>query len=432
MAEELRDRPGSVTVQAKDARGRPVPCVFRTTRPDGTEYFRLDLRGRGKRIRVYGGKTLTDARVALGEIRHRLRLGTFETDRERKTREEAEKAAAASSRGLTFGEFCDRFLTDYGSQRRSNYYFQRLRPADPAHPKSKPGPIRAHFADRYLRDISLADLDTYRRVRSGETYQGKSLSASTVRKDLVLLGTMFRQAKRWGLVEVNVAADLEKPREPEPQGRPLTSEEWNTLCERLSPALRSLAVFAISTGARLKEAVGLRWSDVDSRGGYVYFGTDCKTARSKRVRIGEAAKGILEEQDRRRREIARATSAVPEFVFVQDDGKDYTSHRERNRISQHFRVAAKDAGLFKATFKTLRTTAASWAEEDGVPVGETQRLLGHADVRTTQRFYTRSAADRTANVVSVLDRRLLTADRKRTLETVPTASAASAGLDRTR
>ena len=43
---------------------------------------------------------------------------------------------------------------------------------------------------------------------------------------------------------------------------------------------------------------------------------------------------------------------------------------------------------------------------DEAAVTETQKLLGHADVRTTQRFYTRSDADRTANVVSALDRRL--------------------------
>jgi len=124
------------------------------------------------------------------------------------------------------------------------------------------------------------------------------------------------------------------------------------------------------------------------------------------ARNGTAAKQVLDEMERVRREVARATSTLPEYVFVYPNGKDLSSERERNRVSQVFRATAKAAGLPWASFKSLRTTAANWAEEERIPVGETKVLLGHADVRTTQRFYTRSDADRTANVVSALDRRL--------------------------
>jgi integrase len=130
------------------------------------------------------------------------------------------------------------------------------------------------------------------------------------------------------------------------------------------------------------------------------------SARSKRVKIGAAAKQVLAVMDRVRKEVARATSTIPEYVFVYPDGRDLASGSERNRVSQRWRDAAKAAGLPWASFKALRTTAASWAEEEGIPVGETKALLGHADVRTTQRFYVRSQADRTTNVVSALDRRL--------------------------
>jgi hypothetical protein len=80
------------------------------------------------------------------------------------------------------------------------------------------------------------------------------------------------------------------------------------------------------------------------------------------------------DQDGDRVRVTRAAS-VPEYVFVDPDRKDLSSDRQRNRVSEAFRAAAKTAGLL-------------------------------TDVRTTRRFYTRWDADRTANVVSALDRRL--------------------------
>ena len=71
------------------------------------------------------------------------------------------------------------------------------------------------------------------------------MSASTVRKDLTALGTLFRMAKRWGVLESNPALDVEKPEEPEPHGRALTVDEWGKLQELLPPTLRSVSLFAL-------------------------------------------------------------------------------------------------------------------------------------------------------------------------------------------
>lgn len=370
-----------------------------TRKCDGVTKYTIDFRDQdGDRVRETAGTTLTQAKKLL-----RVRLGEVDAGTYRNPKKEARKAEA--ERGPTFGEFADRFLREYAASRRSDYYAQRLRPADSA--KEKPaGPIRAYFEGRYIRVLAPADLDAYRLARANEKHRGEPLSPSTVRKDLTLLGTVLKYAKRCGVIATNPAADLEKPKEPEPQGRPLTVEEWGKIAELLTPTRRALSVFALATGTRLREVVGLRWSDVDARGGFVYFSPENKTERSKRVRIGAAANLVLADMERVKREVARATSSVPEYVFVEPNGSTLVSPRQRNRVSKQWKAAAKAAGLPWASFKCLRTTAASWAEEEGVPVGETKALLGHADVRTTQRFYVRSQADRTANVVSALDRRL--------------------------
>ena len=420
-------RDGPRMEHACDSRGRPVTGIFKVFRADGTFFYRVETRNQaGKRKRIYAGATLTEARATLQNVRHAVRAGTFETKRDRKRRLAREAVAAVADRGPTFADFADRFLRDYADGKRSDYYAQRLRPAAGSK-RGKPGPLRRYFGARYIREITAADLDTFRRERSEAAGRGgERLSPSTVRKDLTLLGTMFRLAKRWNVIAENIAADVEKPSEPEPQGRPFLSEEWSAVYEALPPWAQPFALLALATGARLKEVTGLRWQDVNTRDGLLYFSTDSKTARSKRVRIGETVRSVLDAQDRRRREIGRATSALPEHVFTAEDGSSYHAQRERNRLSKMFAAAARTAGVPWATFKTLRTTAASWAEEEGVPVGETQRLLGHADVRTTQRFYTRSQADRTAGAVAALDRRLQGLDTSWTLRPAATVPAETA------
>ncbi|HEX4823248.1 MAG TPA: site-specific integrase [Candidatus Polarisedimenticolaceae bacterium] len=376
----------------------------RTLKRTGITVYDIDFRDQdGDRVREAAGTTMTQAKSLLTKRKGQVLDGTY-----RNPKKEARKAEEA--KGPTFAEFADRFIREYASARRSDYYEQRLRPAiepAPGVKEKRAGPLRRELGARYMREFRPADFDAFRLERSNASYQGRQLSASTVRKDLTLLSTMFKLAKRWGVIDTNPAADVEKPKEPEPQGRPLSTEEWGKVAAQLTPTLRALSLFALAAGARLQEAVRLRWSDVDTRGGFIYFSAESKMARSKRVKLGEAAKAVLADMERVRKEVARATSSVPEFVFVYPNGGTLHSKRERNRVSQRWRDAAETAGMPWASFKSLRTTAASWAEEEGIPVGETKALLGHADVRTTQRFYVRSDADRTANVVSALDRRLV-------------------------
>jgi integrase len=48
--------------------------------------------------------------------------------------------------------------------------------------------------------------------------------------------------------------------------------------------------------------------------------------------------------------------------------------------------ACEAAGVGDARLHDLRHTFASWLVQDGVPLQEVQRLLGHASIVTTQRY----------------------------------------------
>lgn len=80
------------------------------------------------------------------------------------------------------------------------------------------------------------------------------------------------------------------------------------------------------------------------------------------------------------------------------------------------------AGIAGFTFHDLRHTAASWMRRAGVPLEDVQHMLGHADIRTTQR-YAHIGDDATAKAAAALARKLDAID-------VPaTAAPPAAGRD---
>ena len=265
------------------------------------------------------------------------------------------------ARGPTFKEFATQFMKDYGRQRRSTYYADALRPT---------GPIMTYFGTRRLREITEADLDQFRAERA------LSVSSSTVRKNLTVLGTMFRQAKRWGEVAVNPASDLQKPSEPKHKVRFLTTDEWKRLEVVTPPWLCPILRMAVATGMRLGEITGLRWEDVDGKAKLIHVPTDSKTG-TRAIPINETAAEVLDSQVRHVRS---------PYVFVDSTGQHYHDRETRNTVSKRTKAAMKRAGLTDCTFHVLRHTAASWMVQAGRPLAEVKDILGHATMQTTLRY----------------------------------------------
>jgi integrase len=133
---------------------------------------------------------------------------------------------------------------------------------------------------------------------------------------------------------------------------------------------------AVATGMRLKEVVGLRWSDVDRNAGVLHVSENSKTGR-RDIPMSDTVRGVLDGLVRHLRS---------PMVFVDDEGKDYTSERRRNRITVATSKAMRAAGIENASFHTLRHTAAAWMVQDGVSLYEVQHVLGHSTPVMTQRY----------------------------------------------
>lgn len=200
---------------------------------------------------------------------------------------------------------------------------------------------------------------------------------------------------RWGVLEINPAAELEKPSIPKPKTRFLTIEELEATEAAAPEWLRPILRMAVATGMRLKEVTGLQWKDVDRGSSVLFVSQETKTGR-RAIPISDAVLAIIN---------GRVRHLKSPFVFLDDEGGDYNTEAARSRISHHAKKAMVDAGVADASFHTLRHTAAAWMVQDGVPLYEVQHVLGHSTPVMTQR-YAHLQPEHLRRAVNALDKKL--------------------------
>lgn len=111
---------------------------------------------------------------------------------------------------------------------------------------------------RFLADITQGELSQHAAMRAGK------VSAATVNRELEIVRAMWRWAERskfdvgempdWGALFYSV---------PERDPRELKQDEEQRLFEHLREDVKDAVRFALLSGWRLSEVIGLRWSDIN-------------------------------------------------------------------------------------------------------------------------------------------------------------------------
>ena len=159
--------------------------------------------------------------------------------------------------------------------------------------------------------------------------------------------------------------------------------------------VHSLAVvLALYTGLRRGECYGLQWADV-LRGGEAL-----SLKRSISDRLGKSEVGEL-KTDRSRRVLALSpkAKAVLETVRAlqarEAPGKPWKwlfsatpdAMPQPGNVGRAFASLTKQANIRKLNFHALRHTFCSNAHQDGVPISEISRYMGHASEQVTKTVY---------------------------------------------
>lgn len=184
---------------------------------------------------------------------------------------------------------------------------------------------------------------------------------------------------------VTVKGSSKRTRQP----RSLTVEEFQSFVCHLEQPFNLIALLCVSLGLRISEALALKWSDVDWLGatlrierGIVMQKVDTtKTAESRKQMSVDA--GLLE--------ILKSWKQSTQFNS-QDDWI-FASPFKLGKLPWSypwvwnvFRKASSDAGIGTLATHTMRHTFRSWLDSVGTPVGIMQKLMRHADVRTTMQY----------------------------------------------
>jgi integrase len=165
-----------------------------------------------------------------------------------------------------------------------------------------------------------------------------------------------------------------------------TRGELERLLAHCADDLRDIVAIAVGTGMRIDELMHLQWDDIDldHRLITVQRGRQGlpKGGRIRHVPILDSVLPVLEK-----RALRRAGSVL---VFPGKDG----AVRAKSPVQVAFKQALKRAGLDTSVrFHDLRHTCASWWVLAGGDIFRLSRMLGHADVRITQRTYAHLAPE---------------------------------------
>lgn len=266
-----------------------------------------------------------------------------------------------------------------------------------------------------LDKVRPLDLDTfYARLRSSGSRDGGPLSARTVRLCHTVVSQTLDQARRWGLVARNVAADATVPKT---RRGDIDPPSVDTLRQLLDAAVAYDVQFALylrvlaATGCRRSEVLALRWTDVEFVSGELkirrslaivggkVIEKDTKSHQARRIAIDPATLAALEmhrvDLVRRADELG-ATLDADALLFSADD------HRQRpwrpDVVTNRFLRLCRKTGVSGVRLHDLRHFVATNLGAAGTPIATISARLGHRDVATTLNVYSHSlpAADRAA------------------------------------
>ena len=174
--------------------------------------------------------------------------------------------------------------------------------------------------------------------------------------------------------------------------RSLTTEEFQLLLAQLENDLcfRTLLLLAVSFGLRVSEVLGLKWKDVDwlnktisiERGVVKQVVDDVKSSYSARtMMVADDLRQVLKQWKQ-----TTQFSSSEDWIFASPAklGRQPLSY---SHIWETLSVTAVKAGIGHVSSHSFRHTHRTWLDSVGTPVGVQQRLMRHADVRTTMNIY---------------------------------------------
>ncbi|MGJ8618691.1 MAG: tyrosine-type recombinase/integrase [Methylophilaceae bacterium] len=237
----------------------------------------------------------------------------------------------------------------------------------------------------YLGKLTLNQIngDVVWSVVQGELKKGNK--AATVNRYLAIMRNLLRTARdEWQWIDhipkiSLLSGEVERDRW-------LTKKEADNLISVCPPHLAALVQFALATGCRAREILGLEWSRVDLNRQTAWL-NQTKNGTPRGVPLNVSAVSVLQSQ----------VGKHPRFCFT------YAGEPIRYNVSNNaWRNALDKAGLEDFRFHDLRHTWASWHRQAGTSCDELKELGGWKTRSMVDR-YAKFATEHLAKAANRLD-----------------------------
>jgi integrase len=293
-------------------------------------------------------------------------------------------------KAITVKELCDLYLNDL---KAGLILGKGGRPKKPTTIVTDTGRIHRHIipliGTRRVKDIVKADVNkVLKDIMAGKTrvsvktkkLRGKAIvrgGAGTATRTVGLLGGILTYAVEAGIIEINPAHGIRKPKD-NVRNRRLTEAEYRTLGDILRNAAKNekyqMTVDIIRqialTGCRRTEMITLRWIEADTDASCLRL-IDSKEGASTRP-IGLPVVEYLEN---------RKVDSVGTYVFPgQGDDNAFGS------FPNHWEKIFEDTSLADITPHVLRHSFASIANDLGFTEVTIAALVGHAKGSVTSKY----------------------------------------------
>ena len=231
--------------------------------------------------------------------------------------------------------------------------------------------IKPHFGRLYLDEFTKQHLISFigRHV--------KTHAPGSVNRVIILLRYIFNCAIKWEVsgITKNPTADIPLLEENNAKERYLTVEEANALIVALqlsdNKMLQYIIPILILTGARKNEVLKAKWED---------FNSDTRLWRIPMTKSGKARHVPISDG------LLLALKSIPRL-----DNCPWLVPNPKTQLPYisffcSWNTARKSVGLGDVRVHDLRHSFASFLVNNGRSIYEVQRILGHTQIKTTQRY----------------------------------------------
>lgn len=405
LATGLRCPEGKPRVEWCDAEVQGLYIEVRaTSKGQGTYYLRY-RNAAGKTAHQKLGRTtdigLTEARRAAKALRAEIAMGADPRGQE-KARKEVP----------TWTDFFDLQYLPFAKPRKRSWKGDVQRNVR----------IKAKFGHKRLNEITRQEIEKF---HIGILDQG--LKPASADQHLRLIKRALNLAVQWEVIDKSPGANVKLLRVDNKRETYLDDEQLARLMQILrtdsARTVCQLATFLLATGARLSEALGATWSQID-RPHRIWRipATNSKSKKMRPVPLNDQALAVLDEV---------GTEGKFDHVFINHRWKnpDGTMGKPLTWVHKVWERIRNDAGMPGLRIHDLRHSHASFLVNSGRSLYEVQQVLGHSDPSVTMRYAHLSSktmleASNTASLM--IERAIRTADAAQARKEGAAAGAESA------